>query len=291
MNNFEKILFLKSCRGIGNTTINKTYIPLLSSCGSLSELRTLILQKSPKLTINDLDIAEQSYYSILDSLRLYLDISITTVLDPEYPKRLNDMGYSKPPLLYYVGNLALCNYSNLAVVGTRNPSEWSKTVEPRLVKKAIELSNLNILSGLALGCDTIAHETALNANTKTIAVLPSGLQKIYPHKNAELACSIVERGGCLISEYSPLEESSKYTFIARDKIIAALSIAVVAIECDEKSGTMTTIQAAYEFKRKIGCYYPDDMNKGDYSGNQLIVDKYKGIKVNDTEDLKFLINI
>lgn len=289
MTNFEKILFLKCCKGIGNISINKTYIPLLSSCGSLNDLKGIFLQKSSKITPDDLNVAEDSYNSILGSLMTYPDIKVVTVLDPEYPKSLEAMGNNKPSLLYYMGNISLCNHPSLAVIGTRKPSEWSTAVEPRLVKKAIELTYLNIVSGLALGCDTIAHETALEVEAKTIAVLPSGLQKIYPYKNTKLARSIVEQSGCLVSEYAPLEESNKYTFVARDKIIAALSTAVIAVECGEKSGTMTTIKAAYELKRKIGCYYPDDMNKGDYSGNQLIVDTYNGLKVSDTKGLEILL--
>lgn len=291
MDNFRKILFLKNCKGIGNLAISKAYAPLLSSCSSLEELKELVLKTNSKIALNELNTAVQGINPVLVDLERRPDIKTVTILDSEYPKCLHDMGYNKPPLLYYIGDLSLCDECNLAVVGTRKPSEWSKLIEPRLIKKALGLTCFNIVSGLALGCDTLAHEAALENGAKTIAVLPSGLSKIYPSKNSELAKEIIESGGCLISEYTPFEDVNKYSFIARDKIIAALSSAVIAIECGSKSGTMETIKAAHKLNRKIGCYYPEDMSNGGYSGNQLIVDAYEGVRVTDTDGLKVFLSV
>ncbi len=98
--------------------------------------------------------------------------------------------------------------------------------------------------GLALGCDKIAHETAVNLGKKTIGVLPSGVNVITPAANKGLAERIIETGGCLISEYEPDAGVTKATYVERDAVIAALSDATVVIECGVRSGTMHTVDAA-----------------------------------------------
>ena len=153
-------------------------------------------------------------------------------------------------VLYIKGNAKALTNPNIAVVGTRHPSEWSQKVEERLVKKILELSDRVVVSGLALGCDKIAHEAT------------------------------VDEG-----------KANRSYFVERDAIVAALSDVTFVVECDVKSGTMHTVDAASEYKRRLSCYYPPSMEMGGYAGNEFMVKTKKAIKVSDTGDLIKLFSL
>lgn len=104
-----------------------------------------------------------------------------------------------------------------------------------------------------MGCDKIAHETTALAGKKIVAVLPSGVNVITPTSHKKLANSIIETRGCLLSEYEPNANVTRFTYVERDAVIAALSDATMVIECDVKSGTMHTVDAAEQMKRKLAC--------------------------------------
>ena len=124
------------------------------------------------------------------------------------------------------------------------------------------LTNPNIavvVSGLALGCDKIAHEATVDEGKATIAVLSSGVNIVTPASHKNLAKSILATGGCLISEYETNVKANRSYFVERDAIVAALSDVTFVVECDVKSGTMHTVDAASEYKRRLSCYYPPSM--------------------------------
>lgn len=145
-----------------------------------------------------------------------------------------------------------------------------------------------VVSGLALGCDKIAHETTVNENKITIAFLPCGLNVISPSSNKKLAKSIIEQGGCLVSEYEPDKKVFKRSYVERDKIVAAFSDIVFVLQCGEKSGTMHTVNVTIDFKkvnhRDLYVYIPEDMSDGDYSGNISILKSNNGTKVSDIDE-------
>lgn len=217
-------------------------------------------------------------------------IDILTPSDKDYPERLSVMGKSQPQKLYVRGNATLLNQPGIAVVGTRKPSEYSMKVAPRLTKRIVELSDRVIISGLALGCDTLAHQAALECGGKTIAVLPSGLDAITPSSNRKLAEDIIRSGGCVVSVYEPGATARKYTYVQRDAIIAALADITLVVESAETGGTMHTVENAIKYFKKVACFYPSDLSKGDYSGNESLV-KYKGaVKIANLDDLKKMID-
>lgn len=162
-------------------------------------------------------------------------------------------------------------------------------IEECLVQKILDLSGRAIISGLALGCDKIAHETTVLAGKKTVAVLPSGVNVITPASHKKLADSIIETGGCLLSEYEPNAKVSRSTYVQRDAVIVALSDASMVIECDAKSGTMHTVDAAEQMKRKLVCCYIDDVSKGKYDGNELMINDKGAVKITDTEELDLFL--
>ena len=148
-----------------------------------------------------------------------------------------------PKRLWLMGNLPQNRRPSVTIVGTRKPTPYGREVTYRfsyeLAKRGIV-----IISGLALGVDGIAHQAALDAGGTTIAVLPTSLSAISPRSHHELARRIVENGGALLSEYGPNDGIFKGNFIARNRIITALSDGVLITEATTRSGTLSTANFA-----------------------------------------------
>ncbi|MEI6494986.1 MAG: DNA-processing protein DprA [bacterium] len=157
-----------------------------------------------------------------------------------------------PKELYAEGNLPWeqDEYKYLTVVGSRKFSTYGRDACEKLIA-GLAGYPIVIISGLALGIDTIAHKAALKARLTTIAVPGSGLERsvLHPHTNKRLADDVVSAGGCLLSEYEPLMPAGVHTFPRRNRIIAGMSDAVLVIEAGEKSGTLITARLATEYNR------------------------------------------
>ncbi len=285
MNKFREILFLKSIKGIGKNAIYTKYWNDLKTSDGIGDLIKKIEEKETKLSESDIREAAWKAEKLSSEIENDSNITVITVMDDEYPTKLNVMGNKRPLVLYIKGNAEALNMDNIAVVGTREPSEWSMKVEANLVRKILDLSDRAIVSGLALGCDRIAHETAVNEKKVTIAVMPCGVNIITPASHKQLALDIISTGGCLVSEYEPNVKAFKTYFVERDAIVAALTDVTLVVECGIKSGTMHTVEAAHEYGRPIACYFPKDMSKGAYAGNEYMVKEKRAVKVSNTEDL------
>lgn len=163
----------------------------------------------------------------------------------QFPEALKHI--SGPPREIFIeGNWAnLIDKPKVAIVGSRKASPYGRIVTERLVQ-ALSAYGVVIVSGLALGIDSIAHQAALDANGLTIAVLPSGTDNVYPASHRDLAKRIINGGGALLSEYPPKTESFKTNFIARNRLIAGLSQAVLITEAAERSGSLHTANFAIE---------------------------------------------
>lgn len=167
-----------------------------------------------------------------------------------FPERLKQL-YDPPKQLYVTGNLnSLLKGPVLAVVGSRAVSPYGRQVTEQFVQAAAK-AGVTIVSGLALGVDSIAHHNALQASGKTIAVLPTGLGRIYPASHQQLAEQIVTGAGCLVSEYKDPLAPMKHQFIARNRLIAGLSDAVLITEAAERSGSLHTAQFALESGKDV----------------------------------------
>lgn len=289
MNRFLELLFLKNL-GLNNTIINKNYINIIKQSDNFDSFIKLLKQdeyiKNKNINfqenINNIKQKNNNFKK--------MNIKIITVFDEFYPDNLFVLGDKKPVILYVKGNYEILSQKNIAIIGTRNPTEWSKKVEQNLVKKILQISNVNIISGLALGCDKIAHETTVNIKKNTIAVLPSGVNNIVPSSNKELAKQIINTGGCLLSEYEPDMNVTKVTYIERDSIVAALSDVIIVIECNIKSGTMHTINFSNKLNKPLGSYYIEDKNKGIYEGNNFIIQNKIASKITNTKELISFLN-
>lgn len=200
-------------------------------------------------------------------------VQLIPIEDPAYPPLLREI-HNPPAQLYVRGNEKLLSHSKLiAVVGSRNLSEYShqamKTVLPHVVAQ-----NVSIVSGLALGADTLAHTLSITGGQPTIAVLGTGVDtaSIYPKSNTELAQRILDTGGTLVSEYPPHTPPHKAHFPARNRIIAGLCRTCIIAQAAVKSGSLITARLAMEANRDV-LAIPGPITDPLHTGtNQLIRD-------------------
>lgn len=174
-------------------------------------------------------------------------INVLTYFDANYPEMLRrtmtEDGKIDPPLiLYYKGNLDILEKPSIAVIGTREPTQEGVNAGLYLSSKIASLG-YNIVSGLALGCDTMGHRGALNANGGTIAFLAHGLDTVYPPQNRSLALEILEKGGLLISEYPIGTPCNAYRLVARDRLQAGLALATLVVQTGVRGGTMHAVRS------------------------------------------------
>lgn len=162
-----------------------------------------------------------------------------------YPERLRNID-DPPKELYCLGNLELLNYkNNIAMIGSRDCSSYGERVAKDFAYNLAK-EDICIVSGLAKGIDSFSHIGALNAKGKTIAVLGSGLDNIYPKENIKLVEEIINNNGLVISEYPLGTKPLKYHFPARNRIISGLSDSVLVVEARKNSGTNITVDFALE---------------------------------------------
>lgn len=237
------------------------------------------ISKLSKKELEQLEVEEQmiqemtnpNYRRIVKAYMLYMkekNIQILTIKDEDYPYLLKQI-YDPPSVIYIMGNKKILSQNGIAIVGSRNCSLYgqkiAKYLSYQLAKKGI-----HIISGLARGIDTFSHIGTLQARGKTIAVLGSGLDVIYPPENEKLAEKIVESGGCLVSEYivgtKPLGEH----FPARNRIISGLASGVVVVEASEKSGSLITVDFALEQGKNVYAV-PGNINSPNSLGTNSLI--------------------
>ena len=176
------------------------------------------------------------------------NIKIICIADKNYPNSLKQI--SDPPICIYVkGELDSLTQFTLAIVGTRLPTVYGQQVAYRFSRELAE-AGFTIVSGMALGIDAVAHRATLDAQRKTIAVLGCGVDIIYPAANRSLYEKIIENGA-VISEFPPGHMVIKGLFIARNRIISALSSGVLVIEGGERSGALITAKYAAEQGKEV----------------------------------------
>ncbi len=198
-----------------------------------------------------------------------------------YPRALNELN-GMPENLYYKGNISILNeMKSVAIIGSRECSEKALSFSYETGAIAAR-NNIAVINGLALGCDTAAIKGALSIGGKCVAIMPAGLNSIYPKSNSVLADEILKCGGCLISEYAPDIEPKKYTYVQRDRLQSALSQGIFVVEADLDSGTMHTVEAAIK-QRKVMAAYLDALVEA--SGNRYVIDK-KGREITSIQDFE-----
>jgi len=176
-------------------------------------------------------------------------ISLIIWESPEYPPYLREIP-NPPPLLYLRGDLQEIDRWAIAVVGTRRLTRYGRQVTQDLVTGLVQ-NNITIVSGLARGIDAIAHKTAVEMGGRTIAVLGSGLDYIYPAENRSLAQAIINGQGAILSEYGLGVQPEAKNFPPRNRVISGLSLGVIVVEAGERSGALITSDFALEQDREV----------------------------------------
>ena len=205
--------------------------------------------------------------------RLYLEtvyergIKVVSVADRDYPANLRSIS-DAPPVLYFRGTLLPQDDLAIAVVGARFATSYGRQVTEKFVYELVN-SNLTIVSGLARGIDSFAHRAALEASGRTIAVLGSGVDTIYPPENKKLAEEIV-KNGALVSEFPLGFPSVPSNFPARNRIISGLSLGVLVTEAAEDSGSLITAGQAAEQGREVFAVPGPIVSKMSRGTNNLI---------------------
>ena len=233
---------------------------------SLTELEAAgVLAESAQsiFTGKSLELAQQELARVNEAR-----IRIVPLDDPAYPVQLKEI-YDPPLILYIRGNADLLSQPGIAMVGTRHPTPYGSGMAERL---ACDLATrgLVIFSGLARGVDSSAHRGAVSAKGKTVAVLGTGVDEIYPRENNRLAEQILALGGGIVSEFSLGTFPAPQNFPIRNRIISGLAAGVLVVEGAEYSGTRITARCALEQNRELYAVPGNVTNKQSWTPNTLI---------------------
>ena len=192
---------------------------------------------------------EQVSKDLLDTIEKKIKCKYVTIIDANYPRFLKSI--STPPfILFYYGDLSLLYRNNMiAVIGKRENSDYGKEMTEKIVE-GLKDYHATIISGMALGIDSIAHNQALKSNLKTVAVLGGGIDYCYPQSNKELYEKI-KKEGLIISEFPGEIIPEPKNFLIRNRIIAGLCESIIVVEANYKSGTMNTVSYGLEFGKDI----------------------------------------
>jgi DNA processing protein len=255
MGYFEKI-----CRYFSSGLPNK-----------INDVPSLLKKIGLSQTLQDcfFEISYLHFEPILDWLATpFPDKHLIAYCDPDYPMLLKQI--SSPPLLLFVmGNKQLLHSPQIAMVGSREFSEYGAQWG-RYFAGELAINGLTVTSGLALGLDAICHRGALEVSGKTIAVLGSGLAQIAPRSNLKLANDILAQNGVLISEFYPFEKARPEYFPRRNRIISGLSLGTFVVEASEKSGSLITARYALEQNRDVFAL-PGDIDNPNSQGTHYLI--------------------
>lgn len=242
------------------------------------------LELNPQQTTKFLENFRKCNANGLAQLLQSTQTSTVNIFENNYPVLLRQI--PDPPLILFLrGDInILKNNLGLAIVGSRRCSNNGQLAVEKIIK-GLYGSPLSIISGLAYGIDSIAHHGALKHNLKTVAVLGSGTDdgSIYPKNNFRLAQQIIESGGLIISEYPPITPALKHQFVARNRIIAGLSLAVIIAEAHIKSGALITADFAIDYNRLVFALPGSILWPQSIGPNQLI--QNGAILLQDSQDI------
>lgn len=206
---------------------------------------------------------------------------IITVWDEDYPKLLKKI-YDPPLLLYVKGNFNEKDNYSIAVVGTRGPTNYGKLQAERFVAELAD-QGITIISGLARGIDSIAHKTSLKHNSRTIAVIGSGLDVIYPPENKKLFDEIAEKGA-VVSEFVLGTKPDAVNFPKRNRIISGMSLGTLVIETGINGGAMQTARLALDQSREVFAV-PGNLGVRQSEGTNLLIQRGEAELVTSAEDI------
>ncbi len=207
--------------------------------------------------------------------------------DKNFPQRLKEYDDS-PVLLYYKGNAELNQRRFLSIVGTRNATEYGKSLCSKIIEDlAINQPDLTIISGLAYGIDVAAHKASLQYNVPNIGVLGHGLDKIYPAGHASVAKKMIENGG-LLTEFISETNPDRQNFVMRNRIIAGMADAVLVVESASKGGALITAEIANSYNKDVFAF-PGRTNDEWSAGCNKLIKQHKAALIENANDLEYMM--
>ena len=201
--------------------------------------------------------------------------------DPNYPQRLL-RSIDCPTLLYYKGNTNLNESKIISIVGTRNNSEYGKSICEKLIED-LSKENIIIVSGLAYGIDTISHQAALKNGLPTIGILAHGLDRIYPPQNKNLAIQMIQHGG-LLTDFTSGEAPNKQNFPRRNRITAGICDALIVVETGKTGGSLITAEIANSYNKDVFAM-PGRINDAKSIGCNHLIKTNKACLITDANDI------
>ncbi len=284
MNKKDIYLWLLSIGGIGNKTIEK----IESNIENIEDLiyfedKDILKMENLNLNIKK-NIVKYKSLAYIDSIKEKLEkynVNYIGKNESIYPCKLKHI-YNCPCVLFYKGDINQLNEISLAMVGSRRPTAYGVWCAQSISEK---LSNfgINIISGMAMGIDEHSHKGCIKGNSKTIAVLGSGVENPLPRSNIKLYEKILEDGGVVLSEYNVEHPVSSGNYPARNRIISGLSDGVIVVEAAEKSGALITVDFALEQGKNVFAV-PGNINSEMSKGCHRIIKE--GAKlVDDIQDI------
>lgn len=272
-----------------NVLTKKRYDALRGKFGSLEDA----LQHVDQELLRALGCREETAISALNRLEEFdpdayaaqlqtRGITLISFEEDSYPAQLKEIA-DPPVFLYYKGSIKILRQPCIALVGTRDMSAYGKRITETIVPELVRAGVVSV-SGLAIGVDAQVARDTLASGGQTVAVLAHGLAGVYPRGNAKLAQEILAQGGALLSEF-PLDIApDKYTFVARNRIIAGLSLGTVVLEAGEGSGALITAELALEYGREVFAV-PGQIFDPHYAGCNLLISRGQAKLVTVTEDI------
>lgn len=204
------------------------------------------------------------------------------IIDKDYPKRLLNC-YDSPTLLFYKGEADLNASKVVAIIGTRNHSDYGKQQTEKLLKE-LASKDILIVSGMAFGIDAIAHKAALKNDLRTVGVLAHGLDQIYPPDHSNLAKDMLKQGGGLLTEFRSETNPDKHNFPTRNRIVAGMSDATIVIETKERGGSMITAELANGYNKDVFAL-PGRVSDTKSAGCNFLIRNNKAMLLTDAEEL------
>jgi len=289
MNINEIIIALSFVKGIGKVKTKKI-LSSLQNFNLTNEEFIDHVKKENMIKIDDVAFFNQ-YLAKADKILEITNkskIKILNCFEEQFPKQLRTI--PNPPIqLFAKGDIDVLNSfdKSIAVIGTRNPTEISKKIAFEIAEK-FSKKDYVIVSGLAKGCDTAAHEGCLKNYGSTVAVLAHGLHDIFPKSNVGLSEKIIKSSGCLVSEYYTGKDPEDHFFIERDRIQSGLSSSIVLIESKIDGGSMHTVNFAKAQNRNIYALKPVD-NSNSFLGNKKVINDKTATEFIDTQHLQNIV--
>ena len=266
---------------------NENKIRLLTQYKNESNIRK---NKSSIDILNSIKLNEVSEEKI-NEFENYIKnkgIGYITINSKEYPKDLHRYELNKPYVIFYKGNLDLLKNNLVAVIGSRKCTSYGAQVA-KIIGSEVSKYKYTVVSGLALGIDSIAQKSALESEGKTIGVLGCGVDVIYPRSNKYLYEEILKNDGLIISEFLPGTSPYKHNFPLRNRIISGISKYLIVVEANDKSGSLITVNSALYLGREIMAVPGPIINGNSEGCNKLIRDG--AIPLTEMEDLYLFLNI